>query len=130
MIKFIDSANGLHHLHDCEIIGIFTDRNNNFVEITIAMIENDDRLCIILHNVSHFFMSHMLTQNVILDLLLFDSHSESDYFFHCCDILDIDPENFNFNKNTKIIYFEPSIGAEIACCFTDFSITTVTTATS
>lgn len=111
----------LPNLHDWEVVEIAVDRFRHTVKIVLKMPETNEQKSLFLRGVSRFYLSGMTMQNVILDLLLFENVSESDYFGHCCSILKIDSSIFVDDSKNKIIYFEPSIGAEIACCFTDYS---------
>jgi len=111
----------LPDLHDWEIIEIALDRFKHTIKFVLTMPATNEKKTLILQGVSKFFLTGMAIQNVILDLILFEEDSDSDYFKHCCSILKIAPSSFANNKSDKIIYFEPSVGAEIACCFTDYS---------
>ena len=108
-------------LHDWEIVGVSIDGTNNTVNIFMNMPVTQEQGRLYLSGVSHLFISKMMMQNVILDVLLFDSAIDSDYFSHCCSLLNIDSSFFQGNTENKIIYFEPSVGAEIACCFKELS---------
>ena len=111
----------LPDLHDWEIIEIALDRFKHTIKIVLMMPETNEKKTLLLRGVSKFFLTGMAIQNVILDLILFEEDSESAYFKHCCSVLKITPSTFANNENNKIIYFEPSVGAEIACCFTEHS---------
>jgi hypothetical protein len=111
----------LPNLHDWEVIEIAIDRFDHIIKIILKMPETNEQTSLFLQGVSKFYLSGMTIQNVILDLLLFEEASESDYFEHCCSILKIDSSIFLGDSKNKIIYFEPSVGAEIACCFKDYS---------
>jgi len=118
----INNNQRLHFLHDWEITCICTDRINNSVELYITNPDSNEKVLIIFHNVKSFYMSEMLMQNVILDVLLFEQIETSDYYIHCCKVLNIEHELLRLYHDNKIIYFEPSVGAEIACCFSSFTI--------
>ncbi len=115
-----DNNKVLPELHDWEIIRVSSDRFNETIEINLHFPETDEYASLLLEGVKQFFLSGMMIQNVILDLLLFETKSNSDYFKYCCNLLNIDPSVFSEAAKTKIIYFEPSVGAELACCFTNF----------
>lgn len=111
----------LPDMHDWEIEGVNADRFGNTVKIFLNIPANDEKSSLTLRGVKRFFLSNMAMQNVILDLLIFNEIEDSDYFGHCCRILKIESSIFRSEKNIKLIYFEPSVGAELACCFTDFN---------
>ena len=111
----------LPNLHDWEIVEVAIDRFNHTVKIVLKMPATNEQKSLILRGVSRFYLSGMTIQNVILDLLLFEEAIESDYFEHCCSVLKIDASIFIDDSKNKILYFEPSVGAEIAICFKDFS---------
>ena len=115
----------LPDLHDWEIVKVATDRITLTVEIVLNLPETNEKAVLLLWGVSSFYLSGMLIQNVILDLLLFENDSESDYLKYCCSLLKITPSIFKTYSKNKIIYFEPSVGAEIACCFADYSFRTL-----
>lgn len=110
----------LPNMHDWEIEGVTADRFANTVKISLNLPTNNEKATLTLGGVKSFFLSGMAMQNVILDLLLFKETNDSDYYDHCRKTLKIESSIFQTDKNIKLIYFEPSVGAEIACCFTDF----------
>ncbi|HEW97547.1 MAG: hypothetical protein DRR16_27710 [Candidatus Parabeggiatoa sp. nov. 3] len=109
----------LPDLHDWEIKAILTDHNVQSVIIQLLFPETDETASITLKGVTHFQASEMMLQNVILDVLVFKSVVESDYFEHCKKVLDIRNDFFSENNNVKILYVEPSVGVELACSFTE-----------
>ena len=111
----------LTNLHDWELVEIAIDRFDQTVKIILKMPETNEQKSLFFHGVKKFYLSGMTIQNVILDVLLFEKANESDYFEHCCSVLNIDSSIFIDDSKNKIIYFEPSVGAELACCFTEYS---------
>jgi len=112
----------LFELHDWEIACISSNRSNKVIKICLKMPQTSEEKILRLINVSHFYLNEMTIQNVILDVILFDKqHKNEDYFSHVCSVLKIKPTFFLEHPDSKIIYFEPSIGAELACCFSDYS---------
>lgn len=107
-------------LHDWEILGINVSRFTKTAEIILYSPEKDANAVLRFNGVQRFFLSEMMFQNVILDVLLFDEVSDSDYFKRSCQLVGIKPSNFGQRKEFKLIYFEPSVGAELACYFSDF----------
>ncbi|HHJ39741.1 MAG TPA: hypothetical protein ENJ86_09815 [Methylothermaceae bacterium] len=107
-------------LHDWEILGVNVSRFTRTAEIILYLPDKDKKIILRFKGVQRFFLSEMMFQNVILDVLLFDKVSDSDYFKRGCELLEIKPPYFEQEKQFKLIYFEPSVGAELACYFSDF----------
>jgi len=107
----------LPNLHDWEIKAIITDYDEQLVIIQLQFLEANGNLT--LKGVSHFHASNMMLQNVILDVLIFETAIKSNYFDYCKNVLHIGNDFFNKNKNIKILYIEPSVGVELVCSFID-----------
>jgi hypothetical protein len=102
----------LTKLHDWEITGIHSDRGRRKVEITLLEpIQNIEAL-LLLNGVKRFFASGMMMQNVILDVLLFEDNTDSDYFRHCKNLLNLKETSFD---GLCLVYLEPTVGIEVAC---------------
>jgi len=112
----------LLNFHDWEIVGVSIDRNQATAEIFIVKPETHEGVSFYFEGVRKFYLSNMMIQNVILDLLIFEKASESDYFGHCCSLLDIDTLEYENLYPGKMIYIEPSVGAEIACFYEEIHI--------
>ena len=109
------------NLHDWELIEIAINRSCNTINIFLHMPKTSQLKFLSLEGVIQFYLSGMAMQNVILDSQLFEGPNESDYFKYCCSILKIDTSLVT-EKRKKVIYLEPSVGAEMACCFADYKI--------
>ena len=109
----------LPDLHDWEIEAILTDHNAQLVTIRLRFPETSDTASITFKGVSHFHASKMMLQNVILDVLIFETAVQSDYFEYCKKVLHISHDFFSENSQVKILYIEPSVGFELACSFTE-----------
>lgn len=114
----------LKKLHDWEIVAVSVDRKKFCLKIALAMPKTNEQTFLIFEGVSRFFLAGMTTQNVILDVLLFEEEDESDYFNHSISLLGIDGSDLKNNKK-KIVYFEPSVGAEMACFFSDLKFSSL-----
>jgi len=110
----------LPDLHDWEILGVRIDRFSRIAEITLHFPDEGRNAILRFYEVKKFFLSEMRIQNVILDMLLFDARSESDYFIRSCQLLGINPPDFDQQSGQKVLYIEPSVGVEMACCFSHF----------
>ena len=110
-------------LHDWEILGVNVSRFTRTAEITLYLPDNDAKAVLQLNGVQRFFLSEMMFQNVILDVLLFDEVNDSNYFKRGCQLLGIRSSSFGQEKGLKLIYFEPAVGAELACSFSEFEFT-------
>ena len=110
------------NFHDWEIVGVSIDRNKATAEIFIVKPGTNEGVSFLFDGVRKFYLSNMMIQNVILDLLLFEKASDSDYFGHCCSLLDIDASEYGNLFSGKMIYIEPSVGAEIACYYEEMHI--------
>lgn len=111
---------GVSSLHDWEILGVNICRYTKIAELSLYFPGNDAKTVLRISGIRRFILSGMMLQNVILDVLLFDEVIDSDYFEHCCQLLDIESSIFEQENGLKLIYFEPSVGAELACCFSDY----------
>jgi len=109
----------LPDIHDWEINAILTDHNAQSVIIQLRFPETDQTASMILKGVSHFHAGNMRLQNVILDVLVFETAVESDYFEYCKKVLHIGNDFFSENNPVQILYVEPSVGVELACSFTE-----------
>lgn len=107
-------------LHDWEILGVNVSRFTRTAEITLYSPDQDAKKVLRFSGVQKFFLSEMMLQNVILDVILFDTVSDSDYFKRGCQLLEINASNFGKEKESMLIYVEPSVGAELACFFSEF----------
>jgi hypothetical protein len=115
----------LKKLHDWEIVAVSVDRKKFCLKIVLAMPKTNEQISLIFEGVSRFFLTGMTTQNVILDVLLFENEEEnSDYFNHSISLLGINGSDLKNNKK-KIAYFEPSVGAEMACFFSDLKFSSL-----
>jgi len=112
----------LLNFHDWEIVGVSIDRNQATAEIFIIKPETNESVSFRFEGVRKFYLSNMMIQNVILDLLIFEKASDSDYFGHCCSLLDIDASEYKNLSPGKMIYIEPSVGAEFACFYEEMHI--------
>ena len=112
------AENTLPDLHDWEITGVFVDRYESTVEITFISPERDKFSMLLLEGVTEYYLSNMIMQNVILDVMVFEENKDSVYLQHCYSILGLDEALFELGESNKIIYFEPSVGVEIACNYT------------
>jgi len=104
-------------IHDWEILGVNVNRFTHVAEICLHYPDKKNDALLRLYDVQKFFLSKMMLQNVILDVLLFETSDNSDYFTHCCQLLRIKPSEFDKNDKQNILYLEPSVGAELACSF-------------
>ena len=107
-------------LHDWEIFGISINRFNKTAEIILHFPDKGSDAILRLEGVQKFFLSGLMIQNVILDVLIFEKASNSDYFMRSCQLLRIKPSDFEQEVEQKILYVEPTVGAELACCFSHF----------
>jgi len=103
----------LEKLHDWEIISVSTDLIKKM--LTIEVIQPEEKLYkkINFIDVFEFYLSKMRMQNVILDVMILKKNSNSDYYDYCLKLLNI--EKLKVPSNFSLIYFEPSVGVEIAC---------------
>ncbi len=107
-------------LHDWEILGVNVSRFTRKAEIILYSPDKDTEAVLRLNGVQRFFLSEMMLQNVILDVQLFDEINDSDYLERGLRLLGMESFNFGQEKGLKLIYFEPSVGAELTCCFSEF----------
>ena len=115
----INEKANLASLHDWEIVGVYVNRVTKKVEVVMYYPEKGSQATLEFSGVQKLFLSGLIMQNVILDVLLFDGISDSDYFLRGCELLGSSPSDIE-NTGKKLIYFEPSVGAELACLFSDF----------
>lgn len=111
---------GFEDLHDWEIVGINISRHPKEVLIELELPEENKKILLTLKKVNSFFCSEFKLQNVILDCMIFEKHSISEYFRNGLDILGVNSEVFNESSKIKLVYFEPSNGALLICLFEDF----------
>ncbi|SEB19024.1 hypothetical protein [Marinobacterium iners] len=102
-------------LHDWEIYGLDINRDDRKIIINIWFPDTGSKAQIILEGVSKFLFNGAMLQNVILDVLIFEEASSSDYFKYGCKILNIDSSFFDGKEGFKLIYIEPSVGVELSC---------------
>ncbi|WP_020590762.1 hypothetical protein [Kiloniella laminariae] len=106
--------------HDWEITGLDINRENKTLAVKLWFPDTDEKVHLLLEGVSRFSCSGAMLQNVILDFLVFEKHSESNYLKYCYKVLDIDSSVFcthGSDENNKILFIEPSVGMELACCY-------------
>lgn len=100
-------------LHDWEVVNISTNRSKKLLTIEIIHPENCESKKIEFIDVFEMYISKIKLQNVILDVIVFEESCDSDYFKYCSKILNI--TDFTIFPEYCLIYFEPSVGAEIIC---------------
>lgn len=106
--------------HDWEITGLDIDRETKEVVIKLWFPDSGEKARLFLNGVSRLSCSGVMLQNVILDFLVFEKHSESDYLKFCYKTLSIDSSVFairDTDENNKVLFVEPSVGMELACCY-------------
>jgi hypothetical protein len=107
-------------LHDWEITGLDINREVKEIVIKLWFPDTDEKAQLLLEGVSRFSCSGVMLQNVILDFLVFEKNSESDYLKYCYKALNIDSSVFvirDSDENNKVLFIEPSVGMELACCY-------------
>ena len=108
-------------LHDWEIVNISTNLSNKLLIIEIIHPENGESKKIEFIDVFEMNISKVKLQNVILDVIIFEESCDSDYFKYCSKILNIN--DLTIFSEYCLIYFEPSVGAEIACVCREIIVT-------
>ena len=109
-------------LHDWEIFGVNINRFNKTAEVILHLPDKGSDAILRLQGVQKFFLSGMMVQNVILDVLIFEESSNSDYFMRSCQLLKVKPSEFEQQVEHKILYIEPTVGTELACYFSHFKL--------
>ena len=103
------------NLHDCEIEGVFFDRVEKKLTVSIHNPDNGLQSLMIFINVEEFLIKGFVKQNVILDFMKVDKLSNPDYLKYCKEALGIDKDESHQLDSKFIYYFEPSIGLELIC---------------
>ncbi|MEX2964344.1 hypothetical protein [Microbulbifer sp. TYP-18] len=103
----------LTELHDWEIRRIEVEHESKSAKLLLHYPVTNQNAIVNIDGIKRFFASGMMLQNVILDVLIFESYSSSDYLEHCKKLLNLNTATFD--KGTVVFYIEPSVGVEVAC---------------
>lgn len=117
-----NDSNTFPSLHDWEIVKVTIDRFSDKVALRFHEPTANRFFDLLLGGVSNIYLSGMTKQNVILDVMIFTKPDSSDYYVRCCKLLKetspFSDKNGATDKGRKVIYIEPSVGAELVCSFT------------
>lgn len=111
----------LPDLHDWEINEVRVNHSLKTVDLYLSDPINGQRIKLYFNGVKKLYISGMMIQNVILDFLMFDGDSSSEYFNYCKEMLGISEVESDF----FILYIEPSVGMEVVCYFHYLEVDTI-----
>ena len=117
-----NDSNKFPSLHDWEIVKVTIDRFSDKVALRFHEPTANRFSDLLFGGVNNIYLSGMTKQNVILDVMIFTKPDNSDYYVRCCELLKetspFSDKNGVTDKDRKVIYIEPSVGAELVCSFT------------
>lgn len=102
--------------HDYSIVGVDINREDNSLLLSLLDPEGNASDKLLISNVQKLFVDSFQMQNVILELKIFRGRDESFEFSRACELLDLQEgaDDF-FSQGMVLVFFEASVGAEIAC---------------
>lgn len=103
-------------LHDYTIVGIRFDEKSRTVWLDLRPEGMDTIYTMTLQNVTRFCAQEVALQNVILEYKVYRESSQDVEFSYACSLLGLKPSDLKLDPSTqRLVYFEPSAGAAIAC---------------
>ena len=111
----------LIELHDWEIKRIEAEHESKSAKLHLYYPVTNKKAIVSIDGIKRFYASGMMLQNVILDVLIFESDSSSDYLDHCKKLLNLNTATLD--KGAVVFYIEPSVGVEIACLCSHVDVT-------
>ena len=111
----------LTELHDWEIRRVEVEHESKSAKLHLYYPVTNKKAMVNLDGIRRFHASGMMLQNVILDVLIFESDSSSNYLDHCKKLLNLNTATFD--NGAVVFYIEPSVGVEIACLCNHVDVT-------